>query len=177
VLAVHHVPTGKWGALGISRRSNLMFKPLGAGSLADLMADFKVCMRACNDWVKPGLLEVERRCMYSCGRCAARLATSQLSVFHGLGSNDHCVTEVVAMMGVAEEVGQVLQQNCCQSHRPSAGCPATGGCRAASTQVQDNTSALLVGFCTCLVLAMPVMLCTHHGPVHGDGAAKGHACL
>jgi hypothetical protein len=42
VLAVHHVPTGKWGALGISRRTNLMYKPLGADSLADLMADFKV---------------------------------------------------------------------------------------------------------------------------------------
>lgn len=43
VLAVHHPASGQWGALGISRRRDLMDKPLGShGSLADLMQDYKV---------------------------------------------------------------------------------------------------------------------------------------
>ncbi len=43
VLAVRHVPTGQWGALGISRRHDLMYKELGtATSLADLMWIYKV---------------------------------------------------------------------------------------------------------------------------------------
>jgi hypothetical protein len=41
VLAVHHVPSRKWGALGISRREELMFKDLVFDSLADLILDFK----------------------------------------------------------------------------------------------------------------------------------------
>jgi hypothetical protein len=40
VLAVHDTSSGRWGALGISRRSNLMDKPLAAPSLADLVADY-----------------------------------------------------------------------------------------------------------------------------------------
>ena len=38
---MHHVPSDKWGALGISRRAELMDKDLLFDSLADLMSDYK----------------------------------------------------------------------------------------------------------------------------------------
>lgn len=41
MLAVHHVPSRKWGALGISRRDELMFKDLAFDSLSELVLDFK----------------------------------------------------------------------------------------------------------------------------------------
>ena len=41
VLIVHHSPTQKWGALGISRRQELMYKELSFDSLALLVADYK----------------------------------------------------------------------------------------------------------------------------------------
>lgn len=41
VLAVHHLPSGRYGALGLSRRSELMYKPLRFSSLAELVGDFK----------------------------------------------------------------------------------------------------------------------------------------
>ncbi|CAG9464707.1 unnamed protein product [Pedinophyceae sp. YPF-701] len=47
VLAVHHRPSGKFGALGLSRRESLMYKPPEFASLSDLMADFK---RAYERW-------------------------------------------------------------------------------------------------------------------------------
>lgn len=40
VLAVRHPGTGLWGAIGLSRRAELMDKPLKFASLADLMADY-----------------------------------------------------------------------------------------------------------------------------------------
>ena len=40
VLAVRHPGTGQWGALGLSRRAELMDKPLTHASLADLLADY-----------------------------------------------------------------------------------------------------------------------------------------
>jgi hypothetical protein len=40
VLAVRDAPSGRWGALGISRRPELMFKPLEHASLAGLVAEF-----------------------------------------------------------------------------------------------------------------------------------------
>ena len=40
VLAVRHPQTGSWGALGLSRRTELMDKPLTYSSLADLLADY-----------------------------------------------------------------------------------------------------------------------------------------
>lgn len=39
-MAVRHPDTGLWGALGLSRRAELMDKPLKFASLADLVADF-----------------------------------------------------------------------------------------------------------------------------------------
>ncbi|PNH05301.1 Vasohibin-2 [Tetrabaena socialis] len=41
VLLVHHVPTRKWGALGLSRRPELMDKDLVYDSLADVVSDYK----------------------------------------------------------------------------------------------------------------------------------------
>ncbi len=41
VLAVHHLPSGRYGALGLSRRSELMYKPLRFSSLAELVGDFR----------------------------------------------------------------------------------------------------------------------------------------
>ncbi|KAG1668633.1 hypothetical protein FOA52_002486 [Chlamydomonas sp. UWO 241] len=41
VLVVHYVPERKWGALGISRQQELMFKDLVFDSLAELVADYK----------------------------------------------------------------------------------------------------------------------------------------
>lgn len=41
MLAVHDTSSGLWGALGLSRRANLMFKPLQFSSLSALIADFK----------------------------------------------------------------------------------------------------------------------------------------
>ncbi|GAX80038.1 hypothetical protein CEUSTIGMA_g7477.t1 [Chlamydomonas eustigma] len=41
VLVIHHAPSQKWGALGISRREELMFKDLAFDSLSELVADFK----------------------------------------------------------------------------------------------------------------------------------------
>ncbi len=41
VLVVHHLPSQKWGALGISRRDELMYKELVFERLSDLVADFK----------------------------------------------------------------------------------------------------------------------------------------
>jgi hypothetical protein len=38
---IHHTPSQKWGALGISRRQELMYKDLVFDSLSDLVADFK----------------------------------------------------------------------------------------------------------------------------------------
>ena len=40
VLAVQHVPSGRFGALGLSRRSELMFKDLAYPSLSALLEDF-----------------------------------------------------------------------------------------------------------------------------------------
>ncbi len=40
VLAVRHPETGRWGALGLSRRAELMDKPLIYSSLADLLAAY-----------------------------------------------------------------------------------------------------------------------------------------
>ena len=40
ILAVRHPDTGKWGALGLSRRAELMDKPLTYPTLADLLADY-----------------------------------------------------------------------------------------------------------------------------------------
>lgn len=40
ILAVRHPDTGKWGALGLSRRAELMDKPLTYSTLADLLADY-----------------------------------------------------------------------------------------------------------------------------------------
>lgn len=42
VLAVHHRPTSTWGALGLSRRKELMYKELRYSSLSELVTDFKV---------------------------------------------------------------------------------------------------------------------------------------
>jgi len=41
VLVVHHTAEHKWGALGISRRQELMYKDLVFDSLSDLVLDFK----------------------------------------------------------------------------------------------------------------------------------------
>eukprot|EP00873_Tetraselmis_striata_P010908 jgi/Tetstr1/431172/TSEL_020884.t1 len=41
VLAMRHRPSGKWGAIGLSRRQELMYKPMGYASLADLVTDYK----------------------------------------------------------------------------------------------------------------------------------------
>ena len=41
VLAVLHVPSGCWGALGLSRRKELMYKELKFASFADLMREYK----------------------------------------------------------------------------------------------------------------------------------------
>jgi asparagine synthetase A len=41
VLLVLQVPTKLYGSIGLSRRAELMYKPLEFGSLAELMADFK----------------------------------------------------------------------------------------------------------------------------------------
>ena len=40
VLAVQHIPSGRFGALGLSRRSELMFKDLSYPSLSALLEDF-----------------------------------------------------------------------------------------------------------------------------------------
>ena len=40
MLAARHPATGRWGALGLSRRAELMDKPLIYSSLADLLADY-----------------------------------------------------------------------------------------------------------------------------------------
>jgi hypothetical protein len=45
VLALRH--EGKWGAVGISRRENLMYKPLVFESLTDLISEFKISYDAC----------------------------------------------------------------------------------------------------------------------------------
>lgn len=41
ILAINSTETGKWGAVGISRRRSLMFKDIKFDSLADLMKEFK----------------------------------------------------------------------------------------------------------------------------------------
>lgn len=41
MLVIHHMPSNKWGALGISRRSELMYKEMSYDSLADLVLDYK----------------------------------------------------------------------------------------------------------------------------------------
>lgn len=46
VLAMRHRPSGKWGAIGLSRRQELMYKPMGYASLADLVTDYKVSLLA-----------------------------------------------------------------------------------------------------------------------------------
>jgi hypothetical protein len=45
VLAVHDPSSGLFGALGISRRANLMYKPLTFSSLAALLADYQEAYR------------------------------------------------------------------------------------------------------------------------------------
>ncbi|WIA10257.1 hypothetical protein OEZ85_010457 [Tetradesmus obliquus] len=45
VLAVHDPSSGLFGALGISRRANLMYKPLAFDSLAALLADYQEAYR------------------------------------------------------------------------------------------------------------------------------------
>jgi hypothetical protein len=45
VLAVHDPSSGLFGALGISRRANLMYKPLAFSSLAALLADYQEAYR------------------------------------------------------------------------------------------------------------------------------------
>ncbi|KAF6258294.1 Vasohibin-domain-containing protein [Scenedesmus sp. NREL 46B-D3] len=46
VLAVHAPCCGLYGALGISRRSNLMYKPLAFSSLAELLVDYQEAYRS-----------------------------------------------------------------------------------------------------------------------------------
>ncbi len=41
VLAVHHIPSGKFGAVGLSRKRNLMFKELRYDSMSELLEDYK----------------------------------------------------------------------------------------------------------------------------------------
>jgi len=41
VLVLYHVPTCKFGALGLSRREELAYKDLTYGSLAEVLHDFK----------------------------------------------------------------------------------------------------------------------------------------
>ena len=41
MLVIHHVPSQRWGALGISRREELAYKELVFESLSDLLADYK----------------------------------------------------------------------------------------------------------------------------------------
>ena len=45
VLAVRHPDTGRWGALGLSRRADLMDKSLTYASLADLLQNYIACYR------------------------------------------------------------------------------------------------------------------------------------
>ena len=45
VLAVRHPETGRWGAIGLSRRAELMDKPLIFSSLADLLAAYVASYR------------------------------------------------------------------------------------------------------------------------------------
>lgn len=42
VLAVYHTPSRRFGALGLSRRDDLMYKELQYDTLAELMLDFKM---------------------------------------------------------------------------------------------------------------------------------------
>lgn len=41
ILAVHHVPSGKYGAIGLSRKAELMYKDMKYGSMAELLQDYK----------------------------------------------------------------------------------------------------------------------------------------
>jgi hypothetical protein len=41
VLAIHDSTLKKWGALGLSRKENLMYKPFEYDTLSALMSDFK----------------------------------------------------------------------------------------------------------------------------------------
>jgi hypothetical protein len=41
VLLVHDAAANRWGALGISRRANLMYKPLEYASLSSILTDFR----------------------------------------------------------------------------------------------------------------------------------------
>ena len=54
VLAVQHSGsgTGKWGAIGISRRDTLMYKELKFASLSALVWHFKECYEACTHEVE-----------------------------------------------------------------------------------------------------------------------------
>ena len=42
ILAVHHIPSGKYGAIGLSRKSDLMFKDLKYDCLSDLLVEYKL---------------------------------------------------------------------------------------------------------------------------------------
>lgn len=46
MLLVHDAQLNQWGALGISRRSDLMFKPLTHKSLSSIVTDFKAAYSA-----------------------------------------------------------------------------------------------------------------------------------
>jgi len=48
VLAAHHLPTMTWGALGLSRRKDLMQKDVRFKTLADLVRDYETCYLAIN---------------------------------------------------------------------------------------------------------------------------------
>ncbi|KAL6752521.1 Vasohibin-domain-containing protein [Haematococcus lacustris] len=71
VLAVRDASSGLWGALGISRREELMFKPLAYHSLAALMLEFKVSYEKWHHTlhkIRVGL-PVEHGCSASGGVC------------------------------------------------------------------------------------------------------------
>ena len=48
VLLVHDTSEDRWGAVGISRRSNLMYKPLEYPSMSSVLADFRRSYSAWN---------------------------------------------------------------------------------------------------------------------------------
>ena len=39
ILAVHHIPSGRYGAIGLSRKEELMYKDLKYGSMTELLED------------------------------------------------------------------------------------------------------------------------------------------
>lgn len=51
VLVIYDTVSKRWGALGLSRKTNLMFKPLEYESLSQLTTDFKRSFAAWNHQV------------------------------------------------------------------------------------------------------------------------------